>query len=373
MALQDLYQPAQDEQARHAFVGTLKTILNGPLEDRLGAHYEQNLSAAFAAEHGRAPSSRDEARALLTKDPLFQMWGSLVYTSQNLLWQTAGDTVDRLRPDFEREVDRLTRSNSRLGSLTLDPGLELPQPIADVEIHRQPGGYFHQDAADDVTAATLYLGAAGTYSAAKRQTARGGIGEPTVGRAIVGLIRKLAPTLEPLRILDLGCGIGNHTIAYAQAWPQAELHAIDLSAPFVRFAHAWAEDQGVAIHYHQMDAAKPSFPDGHFDLIVSHILCHETWDDILRQTLAQAHRMLRPGGLMLHIDVPYQPSKISLTKQVTNEWQIVNNGEPYWMGFADTPMKPLLIEAGFAEADLIEHYEPSGRGSLYAFGGFKPA
>ncbi len=373
MALSDLYRPAQDEAAKHAFVGSLKAHLNGRFERRLADLYAQSLAPAFEAEHGRAPSSRDEARALLTAHPLFQLWGSLLYTSQDLLWETSGETVDRLRAAFDAEVSRLADGEGALGSLTLDPDMPLPQPIADIEIHRQPGGYFHQDGPRDVTAAVLYLGAVDTYRAAKRLSGPGKAGDPTVGRFIAALARKLAPGLEPLRILDLGCGNGTQTVAYAEAWPQAELHGADLSAPFLRFAHAWAEGLGVAVHYHQMDAGRMTFPDGHFDLIVSHILCHETWDDILRRSLAQSYRMLRPGGMLLHVDVPYQPDRMSLTGQVCNEWQIVNNGEPYWMGFSDTPMRPLLLEAGFGAAEVIEHYEPFGQGAMYAFGGIKSA
>ena len=373
MALQDIYQPAQDEASRHAFVGTLKAYVNGRLEERLDTLYEETLSPAFAAQHGRKPASREEASGLLTGDPLFQMWASLVYSSQDLMWEAAGETIDRIRPEVDRTVNQLVQGNARLGSLTLDPKLVIPQPIADVEIHRQPGGFFHQDGVEDVTAAMLNLGAGGVYGAAKRQVAQARPGDPVAGRALVDLARKLAPTLEPRRILELGCGIGSHTVALAQAWPEAEVHGLDLSAPLVRFAHAWAEDNEVGIHYHQMDASATNFPEGHFDLIVSVIFCHETSHDILRRSMAQAYRMLAPGGLLLNIDVPYQPSRTSLVKQVTNEWQVANNGEPFWMGFADTEMKRVLMEAGFAEDEVIDQYQPNGRSSQYVFGGIKRA
>ena len=152
----------------------------------------------------------------------------------------------------------------------------------------------------------------------------------------MSVVRKRYPDLQPRRILDLGCGPGLETIALKEAFPDAEVHALDLSEPFVRFGHAWAEDRGLPMHFRQADAQRTGYPDGHFDLIVSHILFHETWHDIAPRIFAEAHRILAPGGVFLNADVPYQPARMSIPKQVTNDWQVRNNGEPFWTGFADT-------------------------------------
>lgn len=365
--LKQIYRPTADEAARQRFVGHLKNYANGALEGDLAALYESRLRPAFEATHGRPPRQRDEARPLFEAEPLYQLWGSLVYASQTLMWQTVGETCRRLEPAFEqRAAQHAARPR---GSLTLDPALRIPQPIADVEIHRQPGGYFAAAHPQDLMAPLIYFGTIELYRAAKGLSANAPVGEPGIGRFIAGVVRRRYPDLRPRRILDLGCGPGIETLALCEAFPDAEVHGLDLSAPFVRFAHAWAEDAGQAVHYRQADAQRTGYPDGHFDLIVSHILFHETWHDQVPRILAEARRLLAPGGVLLAADVPYQPSRMPITKQVTNDWQVRNNGEPFWTGFADTDVRAALLAAGFGPDEAVADYEPLGAGFYLFFGG----
>lgn len=370
--LGDLYRPTHDEAARQRFVGVLKGYANGALEQQLATRYTRQLLPQFRVASGREqPADRDEARPLFESDELFQIWGSMVYASQGLMWQSVGETCRRLGPAFEARALELTRSPR--GSLMLDPSLTIPQPIAGVEIHRQPGGYFHESSGEDLHAALQYFGTLELYRAAKGLTANAPVGEPGIGRYIAAVVRKRFPDLAPRRILDLGCGPGVETIAYQEVFPEAEVHGLDLSAPFLRFAHAWAEGRGMALHFRQADAQATGYPDGHFDLIVSHILFHETWHDLVPRIFAEARRLLAPGGVFLNADVPYQPSRMPIPKQVTNDWQVRNNGEPFWTGFADTDVAALLRSAGFPPSSIVADYEPLGAGHYYFFGGRRGA
>ncbi|MFO0511583.1 MAG: class I SAM-dependent methyltransferase [Gammaproteobacteria bacterium] len=367
-----LYRPGHDEAARQRFVGALKTYANGPLEGLLAARYESTLRPAFERAHGRAPGGRDEARPLFEADPLYQLWGAMVFASQGLMWQAVGETCRRIAPAAEARAAALLRGPR--GSLRLDPALRPPEPIASTEIHRQPGGYFAEPRPDDLMTALLYFGTIELYRTAKGMAAAGGgVGVPGIGRYMVGVLKRRHPDLRPRRILDLGCGTGVDTLAWAEAFPDAEVHGVDLSGPLLRFAHAWAEDRGHAVHFRQANACATGLPDGHFDLIVSHILFHETWHDLVGPIFAEAHRLLAPGGLFFNADVPYQPAQIPVTKQVTNDWQVRNNGEPFWTGFADTDVAALLRAAGFAPEAVYADYEPLGAGKYFFFGGRRAA
>src|SRR3546814_9282947 len=97
----------------------------------------------------------------------------------------------------------------------------------------------------------------------------------------------------------MGCTVGMSKIPYVDAYPEAEVHAIDLSAPSLRFAHARAESLGKAVHFRQANAEHAPYGDGSFDLVVSHILLHELSCGALDRVLAECHRLLRPGGIML--------------------------------------------------------------------------
>ena len=200
MTLKQLYRPTAAEASRQRFVGLLKNYANGALEAQLAEHYQRVLLPRFEAAHGRAPAGRDEARPLFEAEPLYQLWGSMVYASQALMWQTVGETCERVRPGYEARATQLGQAPR--GSLTLDPSLPIPKPIADVEIHRQPGGYFAERSPQDLMAGLIYFGTIELYRAAKGLSANAPIGEPGIGRYIASVIRKRYPGLKPQRILD---------------------------------------------------------------------------------------------------------------------------------------------------------------------------
>ena len=368
--LKEIYRPRHDEASRQAFVGALKGYLNGPLEVRLAERYEEAAKPGYVKAHGRAPKDRLEGTEAFRGDPLFQLWGSSLFTSQDLMWETVGETCDRLLPEFEARREALARRKP-LGRLELKEDFVPPDPIRQVEIHRQPGGYFGRSGDTSLRLGMDYMGTGELYRAAKGLSEGGEVGDPSMGNYLLGALRRRFAEPDPATVLDMGCGVGVHTIAYKQAFPKAEVWGVDLSAPFLRFAHAWAEDQELAINYRQANANDTGFDDGRFDLIVSHIMFHETWHDILPGIMAEAHRLLSPGGIFLNGDTPYQPGRLSITKQVTNHWQVVNNGEPFWTGYADTDLRQALIDGGFDAKHVFAEYDPLGSGEYCIFGGVK--
>jgi ubiquinone/menaquinone biosynthesis C-methylase UbiE len=110
------------------------------------------------------------------------------------------------------------------------------------------------------------------------------------------------PDFAPAEILDLGCGVGHATLAYAAAFPGAVLHGLDCGAAMLRYGHRRAEGLGIPVHFRQGDAEHTPYPDASFDLATSHIVLHETSTRVLPAILKECHRLLRPGGVMLHID-----------------------------------------------------------------------
>ncbi len=368
--LNTVYRPTHDEAARQGFVTALKGFLNGPLEASLAEHYEHELEPAFVEKHGHKPRDRHEGTDAFAGDHLYQLWGSAVYASQDLMWDSLNETCSRLLPEFEARRLALA-AGSTLGTLELDDTLAIPDPIREVEIHRQPGGYFGRPGDDTLRQGMDYLGTGEMYMAAKGFAEQGQAGKPGMGRFLLSALRRRFPEFQPAAILDVGCGAGIQTVAYKQAFPEADVSGVDLSQPFLKFAHVWAEDQGLAIHYRQADARDTGFADESFDLVISHILFHETWHDVLPGIMQEAHRLLKPGGIFFNGDTPFQPARLSMQQQVTNHWQVVNNGEPFWTGYADTDMREALIDAGFSQDQVFADYEPLGAGERFIFGGVK--
>ncbi|MEM6748116.1 MAG: class I SAM-dependent methyltransferase [Pseudomonadota bacterium] len=366
------FPPSHDEGARQAFVGTIKGYANMAVHQQLERIYNEDIAPSFEEQHGRPPATRDDVTDSVEELPLYKYWGLLTYHSQDMLFDSVATTVHRTKVEQEAIAEALTSSPGKLGALHLRDGLEPSKPISTIEIHRQPGGYISAENDRDLSAARVYSGTIEIYRNAKAMGDGSKAGSDSIGLFTAETFKRYFPQKQPRRILDIGCGTGEQTLAFKRAFPDAEVHGLDTSVPFVKYAHAWAESEGVEVIFHQANAQETEFPDGHFDLIVSHILFHETSNKVLPQVMAEAHRLLTPGGVFLNLDVPYQPEATPLLKQVTNHWQVRHNGEPFWTGFIQTDLKEKLAEAGFDKDDIFHAYEPLGPGAFYlVFGGEK--
>ena len=101
------------------------------------------------------------------------------------------------------------------------------------------------------------------------------------------------------RVLDVGCGGGQHAVHMAGQRPDLRVTGVDLSPELVRRARRWAAKAGVAdrVEFVQGDALDLAFPDQAFD----HAYCAGSikhWPD-QRRGLGECLRVLRPGGRFL--------------------------------------------------------------------------
>jgi 2-polyprenyl-3-methyl-5-hydroxy-6-metoxy-1,4-benzoquinol methylase len=327
---------SHDEFARQAFVTSLKRHISATVTPGNKVEMETRAIPAFEKRHKRAPNSRQELRKAMERGPHHRMWGSLMRCAQELMWDSVEDTVDR---QLGALIAQARGGANPLGSLRLDPGLEIPRYLAGVDIHCMPGGYHTEVAPDDVRAGAIYDRGAFLYHLGQR-------GMDDNGRLLVAFVGGEHPGLAPRRILDMGCTVGHATTAFCDFFPDAEIHAIDIGAPLVRYAHARAEAMGRAIHYAQANAEATDFADGSFDLVVSSNLMHETSMRALPRILAECRRILRPGGVMAHMEVPVRYKDMALYDQVMRGWQTHYNAEPFWDAVCSTDLVALARKAG---------------------------
>lgn len=95
-------------------------------------------------------------------------------------------------------------------------------------------------------------------------------------------------------ILDLGCGLGRHSILFAQRG--FEVTALDLAPEAVDHLKAWAEREHLNIPAHVCDMLKTSFPDKSFDCIFAHHVISHTDTNGAREIFAELKRIIKPGG-----------------------------------------------------------------------------
>ena len=339
-----------DELARQDFVHSLKLHLATRVAPGNKQVYERRAKPRFEQQAGRLPKDHHEVRHVMRDEPYYQTWSALQRTSQEMMWEAVDASVTRQLPEL---VARASQPAKPLGSLRLDPDLAIPAYHTAVDIHCQPGGYHTEGGPDDVAAGAVYDRAVYIYA-----MRRLGALNDDMGQSVVAYLQHRRPDFRPARILDMGCTVGHSTLPYADAYPAAELCAIDVGAPVLRYAHARAEALGKRVHFSQQNAERTSFADASFDLIVSHILLHETSSRALRNIVRESYRLLAPGGLMIHQEVP-QYHGLDPYQAFVLDWDTYNNNEPFWGTLRDSDLTAIAREAGFAEERVFETMIPS--------------
>ncbi|MEZ5457741.1 MAG: class I SAM-dependent methyltransferase [Steroidobacteraceae bacterium] len=338
---------SHDEAARQRAIRTLRQKLLPRLAMGSREMYYRGIEPELRAANGGNPVEdyREIRRAMLGRPYVrFQLGTHRVI--QELMYEAL---IDAVEPRLHELADKARALPRGLGSLRLDPALPAPRYVTAVDIHCQPGGYAQELFDGDVAAGAIYDRSINMY-----QSGAGGMTD-YMGRSVIQYLDRIRPQFRPARILDLGCTIGHSTLAYARRFPDAQIHAIDVSAALLRYAHARAESLGVAVHFSQQNAERTDFPDGHFDLVVSHILAHETSGKAWPAILAESRRLLAPGGISVHIDLP-QLDEIDPYRRFiyTNETQF--NNEPFWTGYRQMDLRAAMRDAGFADDEISRDF-----------------
>ena len=348
---QALTPTSHDEKARQDFVRSYKEYLVKNIHAGNRERYDNTVKPNFEKLNDREPSDRFEVRDLMVDDPYYQMFSSLLRTSQEMMWSSCQIPVENNLNDLNANIKAMT--DNPVGTLSLRTETEVPRYHTAVDIHCQPGGYHSEFVEEDASPGMVYDRAVHIY-------AMGQLGpfNDDLGASIVLWLRENHPEFKPSRILDLGCAVGHSTVPYVKNFPDAEIHAVDVAAPMLRYAHARAKDLNAPIHFSQQNAEHLDYPDEHFDLIVSHILLHETSDKAIRNIMKECQRLLSPGGLTVHAETP--PYKnMDPFEAFMLDWDNRNNNEPFWARSHEIDLDKLSKNAGFSVDKKFESMIPS--------------
>jgi len=314
------------------------------------------------------PATMDEAGAIIAPSHLYRFAAATQHQAQKMGWAAA-------RRSLEGHTNRLAEVLERMpieprGRLVLDPALELPGYYTERDseglddIHLVPGGYW-----GDPLVGPVYERGGALYRMAWRT---GYTGSPP--GALVAFAEG-APPGDCRRILDLGCSFGGLTMALRQAYPEAtEVVGIDISGAALRWAHLTAEERGLAIAFEQRDATATGYPDGSFDLIAGFLLLHELRAETLDAVMAEAYRLLRPGGHIRFLDMPPY-AELPPERAFLQSFDCEGNGEAFWNEFLSRDFKAVLRDSGFVNVGdgPLDYDEPSywGTAALLRTGEFR--
>lgn len=335
-----LPQPTPDEASRQEFAKSLKQFVQQGILPGLGPVYQARAARRFEREAGRPPVDRHDIRKAMVPDPYFQHYAAVNRIAQELLWDSVIDSIDRDLPAVEAGTAQGSGSNA--GQLDIPAHFDVPRYVSALDIHCMPGGYSGRgDDRDGIALGALYD--RGVYLYSMGYT---GPNNDDMGRSVCNYIKRRLGGFSPKRILDMGCTVGHSTLPYKELFPDAEVWGIDVAAPQVRYAHGRAGAFGLDVNFAQMNAESTRFEDGHFDLIVSHIMLHETSGKAMPKVFAECHRLLAPGGFMIHADLPPFDLMDPFTQFILDNETYYNN-EPFWGAMRDLDQVALATAAGF--------------------------
>ncbi len=231
----------------------------------------------------------DEIIELVRDDPL-------INTQVRIFLDTKRTAHKNYKQEYENNADLYLEEmeaydNRRPGTLELNPEMVIPKYTTH-EIHQQPAGYV----GSPFSGLVYHHGTNAFYLARAIENKQ--------DEHHARLSSQMATPEDGRinRILDMGCGIGQLSIALKERFPEAEVWGVDIAAPMIRYGHMRAVDLDVDVNFAQRLAEDTKFPDNHFDIVTSYIMHHEVTAEASEQIIAEAYRVLRPGGVFFPID-----------------------------------------------------------------------
>lgn len=147
--------------------------------------------------------------------------------------------------------------------------------------------------------------------------------------------------LQPTRILDIGCGTGVATEKLLRRYPKAEVLALDFALPML----AHARRRGRWLRRPRClcgDLDHLPLASRSIDLVFSNAAIQ--WSADPAGAIAEMHRVLRPGGLLMFSS--FGPDTLH---EMRTAWSRVD-GQAHVHGFVDMhDYGDMLIEAGMAD------------------------
>lgn len=322
--------------AYQAFVLDTKLYWTSDMFAGLKAEYEARLPMA------QGDSGPARVAKLLADEPLTAWHAWFERHLQRMKYSGRLGLVpyaESLRAEIERQLDAPLPD----GLLELDPALEMPRYYAELDVHQHPGGVW----SDPIAGAVYEMGARSTTPLLAKH-------KDLHQRLVDAILARAAPK----RVLDLGCGFGKTTKPLYEAARDAEVIGIDLSAPCLKFAaQDAAKAQARNVRFLQRDAAETGLPDASVDVVTSTMLLHEMPPAHVRATLAEAHRVLAPGGIMMHLDFLPPDDEFLAWLHFGHSKR---NNEPYMATLAAMDVGGAIEAAGFREIEIADFEEAPG-------------
>ena len=169
------------------------------------------------------------------------------------------------------------------------------------------------------------------------------------------LVQQACGNVQGLRVLDMGCGTGRHTLWLAQAG--AEVTGIDFSEAMLAKAHEKAKGYSIDLIVHDLHQRLP-FETGQFDMVVSGLVLEHIVD--LAHYFSEIARVLgNPGRAVVSAMHPAMFLRDSQA-QFTDP----NSGDKVRPGSLSHQLSDVVMGAVSASLELVHFAEHSADAQL---------
>jgi ubiquinone/menaquinone biosynthesis C-methylase UbiE len=163
------------------------------------------------------------------------------------------------------------------------------------------------------------------------------------------------------RVLDLGCGTGELSLALLRRVSTARVTGLDPDPLALARARAKAQAAGVAIEWTQGYAGRAPLPAHGFDRVVSSLVIHHLTREQKGGAFRDVRRVLRPGGALHVLD--FGPPRTFAERALA---ALFHHGERV-SDNADGRLPSLMREAGLEDVSELESFATAfGRLWIYA-------
>ncbi len=345
---------SRDELSRQHFVMGLRGYVLNNLAANMQTVYERKVEPAFVRAKKRKPKSGAEVHKAMKAETLFKYYSNLRCNTQEAVWRSVIPGVERQVEDLARRSQVLSQSTEKAnGRLEIDPKFTVPRYVAELDVHLMPGNYHEEHIPGDVSQGAIFDNGLSVF-------AMGLLGPrmDDITQSVSSYFALRNPNFKPKRILDMGCTLGHSTLPWKDRYPEAEVVGIDVGAPSVRYAHARAQSYGVTADFAQKDAEHTGYADESFDVVYSCMFLHEVPGKNIRNIFKEAHRLLKPGGVMIHYELPPN-SLLAPYDGFYLDWDSYYNKEPFYKPFRDMSPSEECAKDGFKKKDFFNFVAPS--------------
>jgi len=161
------------------------------------------------------------------------------------------------------------------------------------------------------------------------------------------------------RVLDIGTGPGHIPLLVCERIPDTTVVGIDLAKHMLAHAerHRAKSPYADRVEFRLADAKGLDFEDASFDTVYSNTILHHIPDP--RPFLSEAHRVLRPGGVLLVRDL-FRPESneralelVELHAAGANDYQRELFRASLCAAFTPDELRGILREVGLTEAEVV--------------------